>query len=109
MFEYLDELLKGVTVVEMLAIYFEILNKFKIIQLGLHVMFYASCIDFEILIKEMMYYDIPSELQWKEIVRLCKTKCNFPVLVNDHPAVNKVWVQTSTNQIKSLPRSKGKR
>jgi hypothetical protein len=26
----------------------------------------------------MMDYDIPSELQWKEIVRLGKTKCNFP-------------------------------
>ena len=25
-----------------------------------------------------MDYDIPSELQWKEIVILGKTKCNFP-------------------------------
>jgi hypothetical protein len=32
-------------------------------------MTYASCIDLEILVKEMMDYDIPSDLQWKEIVR----------------------------------------
>ena len=62
----------------MLAIEFEILNKFKIIKLGFHVMLYASCIDLKILIKEMMDYDIPFELQWKEIVILGKTKCNFP-------------------------------
>ena len=44
-FEDLDEVLKGETVVEKLAIDFEILNKFKIIKLGFHVMLYASCID----------------------------------------------------------------
>jgi hypothetical protein len=41
-------------------------------------MTYASFIDLEILIKEMMYYEIPFDLQWKEIVRLGKTKYNFP-------------------------------
>jgi hypothetical protein len=35
-------------------------------------------IDLEVLIKEMMDYNIPSDLQWKEIVRLGKTKCSFP-------------------------------
>jgi hypothetical protein len=50
-FEDLDEVLKGKTMVEMLAIDFRILNKFKIIKLGLSVMSYASCIDLEILIK----------------------------------------------------------
>jgi hypothetical protein len=45
----------------------------------------------EILIKEMMDYDIPSELQWKEIVKLGKTKCNFPSPENDHPSINRVW------------------
>jgi hypothetical protein len=39
---------------------------------------YASCIDLEVLIKEMMDYDILSDLQWKEIVRLGKAKFNFP-------------------------------
>ena len=50
-FEDLDEVLKGETVVEMLAIDFEILNKFKIIKFILPIMLYASCIDLEILIK----------------------------------------------------------
>ena len=77
-FEDLDEVLKGATLLEMSDIDFEILNKFKIIKLGFHVMSYVSCINLEILIKEMMDYDVPSELEWKEIVRLGKTKCNFP-------------------------------
>ena len=59
-FKYLDEVLKGEIVEEMFAIDFEILNKFKIIKLGLPFMSYVSCINLEILIKEMMDYDIPS-------------------------------------------------
>jgi hypothetical protein len=77
-FETLEENLKGATLVEHLIIDFEILNQFKVVKLGLLVMSYASCIDLEILIKEMLDYDIPSDLQWKEIVWLGKTKCSFP-------------------------------
>jgi hypothetical protein len=76
-FETLEENLKGETMVEHLITYFEILNQFKEVKIGLLVMTYASCIDLEILIKEMMDYDIPSDLQWKEIVWLGKTKCSF--------------------------------
>jgi hypothetical protein len=77
-FENLEENLKGTTMVEHLIIDFEILNQFKTLKIGLQVMTYASCIDVEILIKEMMDYDIPSDLQCKEIERLGKTKCSFP-------------------------------
>ena len=70
--------LKGTNLVEYLATYFEILNQFKTVNIRLSTMTYASCIDMEILIKEMMDYEIPSNLQWKEIMRLRKTKCNFP-------------------------------
>ena len=51
-FEYIDEVLKGWTVVEMLAIDFEILNKFKIIKFGFPVISYASFIDLEIFINK---------------------------------------------------------
>jgi hypothetical protein len=77
-FEILEENLKGATLVEYLITDFEILNQFNTVNIGLPVMTYASCIDLEILIREMMDYDIPSDLQWKEIVRLGKTKCSFP-------------------------------
>jgi hypothetical protein len=77
-FENLEENLKGATLVEHLITNFEILNQFKAVKFGLPVMTYASFIDLEILIKEMMDYDIPFEFQWKEIVRLGKTKCSFP-------------------------------
>jgi hypothetical protein len=76
-FEILEENLKGETLVEYLITDFEILNQFKTVNIGLPIMMYASCIDLEILIKEMMDYDIPFELQWKEIVQLGRTKCIF--------------------------------
>jgi hypothetical protein len=77
-FEAMEESLKGPSLVEYLATDFEILNKFKTVKVGLPTMSYAMCIDLEILIKEMMDYEIPSDSQWKEIVRLGKTKCSIP-------------------------------
>ena len=73
-FENSEENLKGATLVEYLITNFEILNQSKKMNIGMSVMTYASCIDLEILIKEMMDYDIPSAFQWKEIVWLGKTK-----------------------------------
>jgi len=69
--------LKGPNLVEYLITNFEILNQFKTVKIGLSTMTYATCIDLDILIKEMMDYDLPFDLQWKEIVQLGKTKCNF--------------------------------
>jgi hypothetical protein len=43
----------------------------------------ASCIDLEIMIKEMMDYDTPSDLQWKEIVRLGKQSAAFQEPTNN--------------------------
>jgi hypothetical protein len=73
-FEILEEKLKGTNLGEYLTTNFEILNQFKIVKIRLPTMSYACCIDLKILIKEMMDYEIPSDLQWKEIVRLGKTK-----------------------------------
>jgi hypothetical protein len=77
-FEILEKNLKGETLVGYLITYFEILNQFKTVNIGLPVMMYASFIDLEILIKEMMDYNIPFDLKWKEILQLGKTKCSFP-------------------------------
>jgi hypothetical protein len=76
-FEAIEESLKGPSLVEYLATDFEILNKFKIVKVSMPTMSYATCIDLEILIKEMMDCGIPSDSQWKEIMRLGKTKCNI--------------------------------
>jgi hypothetical protein len=67
-FETLEENMKGATLVEHLITDFEILNQFKVVKLGLPVMSYDSSIDLEILIKEMIDYDIHFDLQWKEII-----------------------------------------
>jgi hypothetical protein len=72
-FETLEENMKGATLVEHLITYFKIMNQFKGVKHGLPVMSYVSCINLEIPIKEMIDYDIPSDLKWKEIVRLGKT------------------------------------
>ena len=50
-FEGLEENLKGPSLVEYLTTYFEILNQFKTMKIELPTMTYATCIDFEILIK----------------------------------------------------------
>jgi hypothetical protein len=77
-FEAIEESLKGPSLVEYLATNFEILNKFKIVKVGMPTMSYATCIDLEILIKDIMDYEIPSYSQWKEIVQPGKKKCNIP-------------------------------
>jgi hypothetical protein len=59
-FEGLEENLKGPSLVEYLTTYFDILNQFKIVRVGLPTMSYATCIDLDIMIKEMMDYEIPS-------------------------------------------------
>jgi hypothetical protein len=58
-FDGLEENLKGPILVEYLTTDFEILNQFKTVNIGLPTMSYATCIDIEILIKEMMDYEIP--------------------------------------------------
>jgi cobalamin biosynthesis Co2+ chelatase CbiK len=72
----MEESLKGPSLVEHLATDFEILNKFKTVKVSVPIMSYATCIDLEILIKEMMDCEIPLDAQWKELVWLGKKKCH---------------------------------
>ena len=73
----MEESLKGPSLVEHLATDFEILNKFKTMKFSVPTMSYATWIDLEILIKEMMDYEIPYDVQWKELMQLGKTKYNI--------------------------------
>jgi hypothetical protein len=57
---------------------FKVLSQFRTIRSCLPTILYASCIELEILVKEMVDYDIPFESQWKEIVILGKTKYKIP-------------------------------
>jgi hypothetical protein len=74
----MEESLKGPSLVEHLATDFEILNKFKTVKVSVPTMSYVTCINLETLIKEMMDYEIPYDAQWKELMRLGKTKYNIP-------------------------------
>jgi hypothetical protein len=53
-FEGMEENLKVPNLVEYLTADFEILNHFKTMKIRLPTMSYATCIDLEIMIKEMM-------------------------------------------------------
>jgi hypothetical protein len=77
-FEDMEESFKGPSLVEHLDTDFKILNKFKIVKVSVPTMSYATCTNLEILIKEMMDYEIPSDVQWKELMWLGKRKCNVP-------------------------------
>jgi hypothetical protein len=101
-FEGIEENLKGPSLVEYLSTDFEILNEFKIVKIGLSIMSYAMCINLEILIKEMMDYEIPSNSQWKEIVRLGKTKCIFPRTSKYPPGVTKPTSSTEDQGKKNV-------
>jgi hypothetical protein len=52
---------KEPSLVEYLVTDFEIVNQFKTVKTRMPTMSYATCIDLDILIKEMMDYEIPSE------------------------------------------------
>jgi cell division protein FtsB len=67
-FEAMEESLKGPSLVEYLATDFQILNRFITVKVGMSTMSNAMCIDLEILIKEMIDYETPSNSQWKKIV-----------------------------------------
>lgn len=78
-FDGLRNGLDGNALVERLKDDSEILNQFKEIKARLPPISYASCIELEVLIKEMLDYEIPSKNQWKEIYRLGNMKYNLPV------------------------------
>ena len=71
-FEDLKKRLDGNVVANKLTNDFEIRSHFKEIKVGLPPISYVSCIELEVLIKEMMDYDIPCQDQWKEVERLGK-------------------------------------
>ena len=62
-FEDLENDLDGRTIVNKLIDDFEILSQFSTIKAQLPPISYASCIDLEVLIKEIMDYHIPTEKQ----------------------------------------------
>jgi hypothetical protein len=89
-FEGMEENLKGTSLVEYLSTDFDILNQFKTVKTRLPTITYATCIDLEILIKEMMDYETPSDLQWKETCDWVGRNAILPEPVNN--------LQMSTNQ-----------
>ena len=66
--------LDGNTIIEKLTDNFEILDRFQMIKSNLPPMYYATCVELDILTKEMVDYDIPSQEQWNIIEKFDKSK-----------------------------------
>lgn len=73
-FEDLDQGLKGETSVNKLENDFDIFSQFTMIKSKFHSISYAPCLELQVLIKEMIDYNIPSQKQWQEVERLGKSK-----------------------------------
>lgn len=78
-FQDLRKGLNGNAPMEKLTDEFEILTQFKEMKAWIPPISYASFIELEVLIKDMVDYDIPSQNQWKEIYKLRNTKYKFLV------------------------------
>ena len=50
------------------------LDQFKLIKLNFPHVSYATCVELQVLIKEMVDYEIPTQEQWKVIEKISKTK-----------------------------------
>ena len=64
-FEGLKKGLDGRSLVQRLSDDFEILIQFREIKIGLPPISYTSFIELEVLIKEMLDYEVLSQNQWK--------------------------------------------
>ena len=71
----MEKNLKGEVVIENLKYDFQVLNQFQFIKLTLPPISYESCVELEVLSREMMDSGIPSRVFWIEIERFNNLKC----------------------------------
>ena len=64
-FQDLEKGLKGEVIIDKLNNDFHVLNHFHLIKLTLPPISYVSCVELELLSREMMDYEIPSIMFWK--------------------------------------------
>ena len=73
-FEELTKGLIGKVIVETLTNDFEIFEQFLITQISLPPISYTKYVELEVVIKEMMDYDLLNHEQWKVVEKFGKTK-----------------------------------
>ena len=73
-FDDLDNILTGIIIINKFSNDFEILDIFKVLIHNIPPLSYASCIELEVLLKEMSDYVVPTDDQWKQVERLGRSK-----------------------------------
>lgn len=71
----MEKKLKGEVVIEKLMDVFQVLNQFQLIKSTLPPISYMSCVELEVLSREMIDYEITSRVFWIEIERFNNLKC----------------------------------
>lgn len=66
--------LKEEIIVNKLSHYFDILAKFQVIKKTLPPMSYSSCVELEVLSREMEHYEFPSQDLWMQVERFHNMK-----------------------------------
>ena len=77
-FQYIDRILKGETVVEKLKNDFDILSQLRMVQSQLSPITLVESHNIEVLAQEMQAYEIPNKLQLEEIEKFSKLKYSGP-------------------------------
>ena len=75
-FQDMEKGIKGEVIIDKLNDDFHVLNQFKLIKSTLPPISYVSCVELELLSREMMDYEIPSRNFWIEIERFSNLKCS---------------------------------
>ena len=73
-FQELEGTLKGEDILNNLEDDFDILSQLKYIRRNIPSISFSSCVEMEVLVREMQAYNVPSKAQWMEIDNFSKLK-----------------------------------
>ena len=64
----------GEVIIDKLGDDFSILDQFQIIKEALPPIFFSSCVELEVLQREMVNFELPLQKQWNEVEKFGKMK-----------------------------------
>ena len=73
-FENMEKGLKGEVIVNKLSDDFYVLGQFQVIKSNIPPISFTSCVELQVLLREMVDYEIPSQNCWNQVARLGKMK-----------------------------------
>lgn len=73
-FEDIEKGLKGEVIINNLSNDFNILDQFQVIKSNLPLISISSCVELQVLLREVMDYEIPSQSCWDQVKKLGRMK-----------------------------------